>query len=88
MNKCRFVVCWGLLLSKSMIHSPNVLISEVDVHLSHINQPTKFHCRIISIDEVIIDYFGIVFGTKNSGSILKAFWCPDEAQKTQQKSLA
>ena len=57
MNKCRVVVCLGLLLSKSMIRSQNVLISEVDVHFSHISQPTEFHCHIIRISEVIADFW-------------------------------
>ena len=88
LNKCRVVVYWGLLLSKSIIHSQNVLISKVDVHLSHISQLAKFHCQIISIDEVIADFFGTIFGTKNLGSILKGFWCPDEAKKLNKWVLA
>ena len=40
-----------------MIRSQNVLISEVDVHFSHISQPTEFHCHIISISEVIADFW-------------------------------
>ena len=61
-----------------MICSQNV-ISEVDVHFSHISQPTEFHFHIISIGEVIVDFFGIIFDTKTLVSILKGFWCLDEA---------
>ena len=57
LNIYNVVVCWGLLLSKSIIHSQNALISEVDVHLSHISQPAEFHCYIISIGEVIADFW-------------------------------
>ena len=56
-NKCRVFVCWGLLISKLVIHSYNVLILEVDIHLSHISQPRKFHCHIISIGEVVADFW-------------------------------
>ena len=57
LNKCRVVVYWGLLLINSIIDSQNVLISKVDVHLSHISQPTEFHCHIIRISEVIADFW-------------------------------
>ena len=56
LNKCRVAICWGLLLSKLIIPSENVLISKVDVHLSHIIQPAKFHCHIIIIGEGIFDF--------------------------------
>ena len=46
-----------MLLSKSIIRSQNVLISEVDVHLSHISQLVEFHCLIISISEIIADFW-------------------------------
>ena len=36
----------------------------------------------------LLQIFGIVFGTKTSGSILKGFWCPDEAQKCDRWALA
>ena len=62
-----------------IIHSQNVLTLKVDVHLSHINQSIEFLFHIISISEVIADFFGIVFGTKTLGSILKGFWGPNEA---------
>ena len=77
LNKSSVVVCWGFLLSKSIICSQNILILEVDVNLSHISQPVEFRCHIISISEVIAD-FGIVFSKKNLGSILKGFRCLDE----------
>ena len=75
------------LLSKSMIRSLNVLISGVDVHFSHISQPTEFHCHIISISEVIANFW-YSFGTKSSSSILKGFRCSDEAQKCNRWALA
>ena len=83
LNKYRVVVCWVLLLSKSFFHSQNVLILEVDVHLSHINQLVEFQCHIISINEVIMEFL-YSFWYKKFKLNFEGLQVPRWGSKTQQ----